>query len=49
MPAQPADDPGTTADVLALLAYGVDLRSRAGVDAAALRTTVDAAPATITA
>jgi AcrR family transcriptional regulator len=45
----PAADPGTTADVLALLAYGVNLRSRAGADAAALRTTADAALATITA
>lgn len=36
-------DPGAFADVLALLAYGVNLRSRAGADAATLRTTVTAA------
>lgn len=45
----PAADPGTTADVLALLAYGVNLRSRAGADAATLRTTTDATLAAITA
>ncbi|WP_381562136.1 TetR/AcrR family transcriptional regulator [Streptomyces eurythermus] len=39
----PGVDPGTTADVLALLAYGVNLRSRAGADARALRATVTSA------
>ncbi|OPG10446.1 TetR family transcriptional regulator [Streptomyces sp. GKU 895] len=39
----PGADPGTSADLLALLAYGVNLRSRAGADAAALTTTVTAA------
>lgn len=36
-------DPGASADLLALLAYGVNLRSRAGADAATLRKTVSAA------
>lgn len=36
-------DPDASADLLALLAYGVNLRSRAGADAAALRRTVAAA------
>lgn len=36
-------DTCATADVLALLAYGVNLRSRAGADADALRRSVDAA------
>ncbi|MDQ0798318.1 TetR/AcrR family transcriptional regulator [Streptomyces sp. B1I3] len=36
-------DPGASADLLALLAYGVNLRSRAGADAATLRKTVTAA------
>ncbi|MEV5576883.1 TetR/AcrR family transcriptional regulator [Spirillospora sp. NPDC052269] len=36
-------DVDTSADVLALLAYGVNLRSRAGAPAADLRTTVTAA------
>jgi AcrR family transcriptional regulator len=35
-------DPHTTADQLALLAYGVNLRSRAGADAAGLLATVTA-------
>ncbi|NUP18563.1 MAG: TetR/AcrR family transcriptional regulator [Streptomyces sp.] len=39
----PAADPGTAADVLALLAHGVNLRSRAGADATELGTTVRAA------
>ncbi len=39
----PAVDPGTAADVLALLAHGVNLRSRAGADAAELSKTVGAA------
>ncbi|MEU3413139.1 MULTISPECIES: TetR/AcrR family transcriptional regulator [unclassified Streptomyces] len=39
----PGVDPGPTADVLTLLAYGVNLRSRAGADARALRATVTAA------
>jgi AcrR family transcriptional regulator len=39
----PGVDPGATADVLALLAYGVYLRSRAGADARALRATVASA------
>jgi AcrR family transcriptional regulator len=39
----PGADPGTSADLLALLAYGVNLRSRAGADAATLTTTVTAA------
>ncbi|GAA2793495.1 helix-turn-helix domain-containing protein [Saccharopolyspora taberi] len=38
-----ATDTATTADVLALLAYGVNLRSRAGADATTLRGTVTAA------
>ncbi|MEV0902177.1 TetR/AcrR family transcriptional regulator [Actinoplanes sp. NPDC049802] len=41
-------DPGTAAEVLALLAHGVNLRSRAGADAAELRRTVTAAIAGIT-
>ncbi|MFI0809424.1 TetR/AcrR family transcriptional regulator [Streptomyces echinatus] len=36
-------DPEAAADLLALLAYGVNLRSRAGADAQALRRTVTAA------
>ncbi|NUP43502.1 MAG: TetR/AcrR family transcriptional regulator [Streptomyces sp.] len=36
----PGTDPGAAADVLALLAYGVNLRSRAGADAQALEATV---------
>jgi AcrR family transcriptional regulator len=36
-------DPGACADLLALLAYGVNLRSRAGADATTLRRTVTAA------
>ncbi|MGW3123984.1 TetR/AcrR family transcriptional regulator [Streptomyces sp. NPDC001107] len=39
----PGTDPDASADLLALLAYGVNLRSRAGADAAALRKTVAAA------
>ncbi|MEU0969523.1 TetR/AcrR family transcriptional regulator [Streptomyces sp. NPDC005917] len=39
----PGTDPGASADLLALLAYGVNLRSRAGADAATLRKTVTAA------
>lgn len=38
----PTTDPGTAADVLALLAYGVNLRSRAGADARTLKKTVTA-------
>ncbi|MEU6098313.1 TetR/AcrR family transcriptional regulator [Streptomyces sp. NPDC047079] len=36
-------DPGAAADLLALLAYGVNLRSRAGADAKALHRTVNTA------
>ncbi|MFC9286225.1 TetR/AcrR family transcriptional regulator [Streptomyces sp. NPDC057052] len=36
-------DPGASADLLALLAYGVNLRSRAGADAHTLADTVNAA------
>ncbi|WNE96294.1 TetR/AcrR family transcriptional regulator [Streptomyces luomodiensis] len=36
----PGTDPGATAELLALLAYGVNLRSRAGADAEELRATV---------
>ncbi|WP_328829010.1 TetR/AcrR family transcriptional regulator [Streptomyces sp. NBC_00252] len=36
----PGSDPGASADLLALVAYGVNLRSRAGADAATLRRTV---------
>lgn len=39
----PGADPGASADLLALLAYGVNLRSRAGAEAATLRKTVAAA------
>ncbi|MHC5905441.1 TetR/AcrR family transcriptional regulator [Streptomyces sp. S6] len=39
----PGADPGASADLLALLAYGVNLRSRAGADAATLTSTVTAA------
>lgn len=39
----PGVAPGASADLLALLAYGVNLRSRAGADAATLRATVAAA------
>ncbi|MBT2391869.1 TetR family transcriptional regulator C-terminal domain-containing protein [Streptomyces sp. ISL-1] len=39
----PGADPGTAADVLALLAHGVNLRSRAGADAQELSKTVNAA------
>ncbi|WP_137992574.1 TetR/AcrR family transcriptional regulator [Streptomyces vilmorinianum] len=42
-----AADPESAADVLALLAHGVNLRSRAGADQERLRRTVDAALATI--
>ncbi|MFD4410433.1 TetR/AcrR family transcriptional regulator [Streptomyces sp. NPDC058467] len=38
----PGADPGDSADLLALLAYGVNLRSRAGADAVTLRRTVTA-------
>lgn len=38
----PTTDPGAAADVLALLAYGVNLRSRAGADARTLEETVTA-------
>ncbi|MFE3521623.1 TetR/AcrR family transcriptional regulator [Streptomyces sp. NPDC059161] len=37
----PGINPETTADALALLAYGVNVRSRAGADAPSLRATVD--------
>ncbi|MFK4106447.1 TetR family transcriptional regulator C-terminal domain-containing protein [Streptomyces sp. NPDC019531] len=37
---QPGTDPGAAADLLALLAYGVNLRSRSGADAGELTTTV---------
>ncbi|MFD0900421.1 TetR/AcrR family transcriptional regulator [Actinomadura sediminis] len=40
---RPGVEPEATADVLALLAYGVNLRSRAGAPAADLRATVTAA------
>ncbi|MFH9811641.1 hypothetical protein ACH4NO_04830 [Streptomyces olivaceus] len=36
-------DPASGAELLALLAYGVNVRSRAGGDARSLRRTVDAA------
>jgi AcrR family transcriptional regulator len=39
----PATNPDTAADVLALLAYGVNLRSRAGADARTLEEAVTAA------
>jgi len=39
----PGADPGASADLLALLAYGVNLRSRAGADATTLEKTVAAA------
>ncbi|MFF7167095.1 TetR/AcrR family transcriptional regulator [Streptomyces sp. NPDC008086] len=39
----PGADPGASADLLSLLAYGVNLRSRAGADASTLRKTVTAA------
>ncbi|MFF5534654.1 TetR/AcrR family transcriptional regulator [Streptomyces cinerochromogenes] len=39
----PGADPAAAADLLALLAYGVNLRSRAGADARALHGTVAAA------
>jgi TetR/AcrR family transcriptional regulator, transcriptional repressor for nem operon len=39
----PGTGPDASADLLALLAYGVNLRSRAGADAATLRKTVAAA------
>jgi hypothetical protein len=39
----PGADPDAWADLLALLAYGVNLRSRTGADAATLRRTVTAA------
>ena len=38
----PGTDPGAAADLLALLAYGVNLRSRAGADAGSLNRTVTA-------
>ncbi|MGW7527329.1 TetR/AcrR family transcriptional regulator [Streptomyces sp. NPDC054783] len=40
-------DPGAAADLLALLAYGVNLRSRAGADAKTLSNTVTVALASI--
>ena len=43
----PATDVDTAAEILALLAYGVNLRSRAGADAQELRRTVDAALAAL--
>ncbi|QOV36700.1 TetR/AcrR family transcriptional regulator [Streptomyces ferrugineus] len=43
----PGTDPAAAAELLALLAYGVNLRSRAGADAAALRGTVTAALASL--
>jgi AcrR family transcriptional regulator len=43
----PDADPGAAADLLALLAYGVNLRSRGGADAASLQSTVTAALASI--
>ncbi|KUO17449.1 TetR/AcrR family transcriptional regulator [Streptomyces dysideae] len=39
----PGTDPGAAADLLALLAYGVNLRSRGGADAGSLSVTVTAA------
>ncbi|MPY30537.1 TetR/AcrR family transcriptional regulator [Streptomyces adustus] len=39
----PATDPATAADLLALLTYGVNLRSRAGAEAGSLSATVVAA------
>ncbi|MFI2432239.1 hypothetical protein [Streptomyces sp. NPDC018693] len=42
-------DPDSPADVLALLAHGVNLRSRAGADAERLRRTVAAAIESLTA
>ncbi|WP_055486019.1 TetR/AcrR family transcriptional regulator [Streptomyces sp. WMMB 322] len=39
----PGSDPAAAADVLALLAHGVNLRSRAGADARRLRSTVNSA------
>lgn len=42
-----ACDPGACADLLALLAYGVNLRSRAGADARDLGRTVTAALASL--
>lgn len=41
-------DPGSAADVLALLAHGVNLRSRAGADAQQLHSTVTAAITAVT-
>ena len=43
----PGADPGAFADLLALLAYGVNLRSRAGADARELSRTVTAALASL--
>jgi AcrR family transcriptional regulator len=43
----PGCDPGASADLLALLAYGVNLRSRAGADAHDLGRTVSAALASL--
>ncbi|MGA4849736.1 TetR/AcrR family transcriptional regulator [Streptomyces sp. G5(2025)] len=43
----PGTDAEAAAEVLALLAYGVNLRSRAGADAAVLRRTVDVALASL--
>ncbi|WP_432089460.1 TetR/AcrR family transcriptional regulator [Streptomyces sp. bgisy095] len=43
----PGVDPASSADLLALLAYGVNLRSRAGADAGTLTRTVEAALAPI--
>ncbi|MFJ8644788.1 TetR/AcrR family transcriptional regulator [Streptomyces sp. NPDC093546] len=45
----PGVDPAASADLLALLAYGVNLRSRAGSDARALTGTVKAALAPLSA
>ncbi|MFF8841153.1 TetR/AcrR family transcriptional regulator [Streptomyces sp. NPDC015127] len=43
----PVTDPDAAAEVLALLAYGVNLRSRAGADAATLRRAVSSAVAAL--
>ncbi|WP_406164442.1 hypothetical protein [Streptomyces sp. NBC_00996] len=47
---QPAEGvvPGSAADILALLAHGVNLRSRAGADAQQLQATVAAAVTAVT-
>jgi hypothetical protein len=44
---RPDTDLGTAAELLAVLAYGVNLRSRVGADAPALQRTVTAALASI--